>query len=266
MEHVKRVRRKQKKKSKALTVLLIFIIAIAAGVGGYAASQVFKDVQEIKESEEKYEYVLGQAVKAEEKEYNVDFETLGKINSNITGWIIMENTPINYPVVWSEDNEFYLKHLFTGEYNNAGCIYIETANSKDMTDKNTVMYGHNMKNGTMFAALLNYRKQEFYDANKVLYYIRSDGAMFRLEPFAGYISSGDDPYIEIEFDSTEAFYEYVNHKIANSTFRSSVQIQPEDRIVTLSTCSYHVNDGRYAVFCKSTEMSPQEIETWKKMH
>ena len=79
-----------------------------------------------------------------------------------------------------------------------------------------------------------------------------------LEPFAGYVTDGSDAYVQVDFVDDEEFINYVNAKIDRSTFRSDIQITPEDQIVTLSTCSYHANDGRFALFCKSTEIDVEE--------
>ena len=79
-----------------------------------------------------------------------------------------------------------------------------------------------------------------------------------LEPFAGYVTDGSDAYVQVDFVDDEEFINYVNAKIDRSTFRSDIQITPEDQIVTLSTCSYHANDGRFALFCKSTEIDVEQ--------
>ena len=79
-----------------------------------------------------------------------------------------------------------------------------------------------------------------------------------LEPFAGYVTDGGDAYVQVNFSDDEEFINYVNAKIDRSTFRSDIQITPEDQIVTLSTCSYHANDGRFALFCKSTEIDVEQ--------
>ena len=81
-----------------------------------------------------------------------------------------------------------------------------------------------------------------------------------LEPFAGYVTTGADAYVKVTFADDNDFMNYVNDKIRKSTFRSETEIKPEDKIITLSTCSYHVNDGRFALFCKATEVDPSEAK------
>ena len=140
----------------------------------------------------------------------------------------------------------------------AGCVYIDPHNKSDMSDENTVIYGHNMRNGTMFAMLANYKNPEFYKTDRKVYYLTSDGRAFMLEPFAGYVTVGSDAYVQVSFADDEDFMDYVNAKIERSTFKSEIQIKPDDQIVTLSTCSYHTNDGRFALFCKSTEIDVEQ--------
>ncbi|MBQ8067048.1 MAG: class B sortase [Solobacterium sp.] len=260
MEHINRKPKtlNRNQKNAILVTLLTLLMMAASCIAGYAGYNIFNETQEYRQSDEAYDFVLGEA-SSDETEYTIDFDTLAKINPDITGWIRMEGTPINYPVVWSaEKGDYYLKHLFTGEYNNAGCVYIDPHNKSDMSDKNTVIYGHNMRNGTMFAMLANYKNPEFYKADRKVYYLTSDGRAFMLEPFAGYVTVGSDAYVQVSFADDEDFMDYVNAKIERSTFKSEIQITPDDQIVTLSTCSYHANDGRFALFCKSTEIDVEQ--------
>lgn len=256
----KAVKKKKRRKSNKWLMRLLTLVMIAAiGAAGYAGYNIFSEAREYEESDTAYDFVVGEATK-DDTEYSIDFNTLAQINPDITGWIRMDGTPINYPVVFNpEKGDYYLKHLFTGEYNNAGCVYIDPHNQSDMSDKNTVIYGHNMRNGTMFAVLANYKKQEYYKSSQKIYYLASDGRAFMFEPFAGYVTTGSDAYVQVTFADDNDFMNYVSDKIRKSTFRSETEIGPEDQIVTLSTCSYHVNDGRFALFCKSTEIDPKQI-------
>ena len=98
----------------------------------------------------------------------VDFDALSEINPDIVAWIYIEDTEINYPVVQGTDNQYYLKRLFNGKWNGSGCIFLDSRNSPDLSDRHSIIYGHHMKNGTMFSGLTEYKKQGFYEGHPVV--------------------------------------------------------------------------------------------------
>lgn len=173
----------------------------------------------------------------------VNFEVLKQKNSDIVGWIYLENSPINFPVVQGKDNDYYLRRLIDGTYNSAGTIFMDYRNDKNMNDWNTIIYGHNMKNSTMFGTLLNYKEQSYYDEHKIMYYI-TENKKYEVELIAGYTESSDNIIYNISNN------EYMKDKILEfaknkSTFKSNVEINAEDKILTLSTCSYDFDEARY---------------------
>ena len=104
----------------------------------------------------------------------VDFAALREINPDIVAWIYIEGTKINYPIVQGEENSYYLKHLFSGEWNGSGCIFLDFRNDASFADRHSIIYGHHMKNGTMFTDLDKYKKQEFFDEHPVALLITPD--------------------------------------------------------------------------------------------
>ena len=173
---------------------------------------------------------------------SVDFSALKQENEDIIGWIYSENTPINYPVVKSNDNEYYLRRLTNGEYNIAGSIFMDYRNSASLEDNNTIIYGHNMKNNTMFGSLQEYKSQEYYDNHKIMYYFTPE-KNYMIKIFAGYtISVESDIYNLAVIDEKE-----IEGLINKSDFKSDVDIRQDDKIVTLSTCAYDYDGARYIV-------------------
>ena len=173
---------------------------------------------------------------------SVDFSTLKQENEDIIGWIYCENTPINYPVAQSNDNEYYLRRLANGEYNIAGSIFMDYRNSASLEDNNTIIYGHNMKNNTMFGSLQEYKSQEYYDNHKIMYYFTPE-KNYMIKIFAGYtISVESDIYNLAVIDEKE-----IEGLINKSDFKSNVDIRQDDKIVTLSTCAYDYDGARYIV-------------------
>lgn len=173
----------------------------------------------------------------------VDFDALWEINTDVIAWLYSEGTEISYPVVQATDNEYYLRRLLDGSYNRSGTIFADYRNSGDFSDWHTLVYGHNMKNSTMFGTFPNYASQEYYEAHPVLYLLTPE-KNFRVELLAGYLT---DPADEIYTfaDSRAQRDELVGMAVGKSDFTASVDIGTEDKLVTFSTCAYNTEDARY---------------------
>ncbi len=182
--------------------------------------------------------------------FTVDFEKLKQENSDIVGWIYSKDTPINYPVVQSKDNNYYLRRLVTGEYNTAGSLFMDYRNDSNMEDSNTIIYGHNMKNATMFGTLQKYRNQEYYDNHKIIYYFTPE-KNYIVRIFAGFTESVESSLYQlgnINQNSIEQLYR-------KSNFKSDVTVAEEDKFLILSTCAYEYDGARYIVVGLMQEIS-----------
>ncbi len=176
----------------------------------------------------------------------VDFEALSQINSNIVGWIYLEGSEINYPIAQSEDNSYYLKHLFDKSSNSSGCIFLDCRNTSDFTDQHSIIYGHHMKNGTMFSGLDSYKSQEYYDAHPQILLLAPE-QNYVIEIFAGYVANVQDDAWQVDFGSGDDFEDWVRRAIDRSCFTSSITLAVTDRIITLSTCSYEFSNARFVL-------------------
>lgn len=176
----------------------------------------------------------------------VDFASLAEINPDIVAWIYIEDTEVNYPVVQGSDNQYYLKHLFSGEWNSLGCIFLDTRNASDFSDWNSIVYGHHMKNGTMFSGLTEYKKQEFYDTHPTIL-IMTPEQNFRVEIFAGYVANVKDNAWKVDFGTDAVFVDWQKSVKERSCFNSGITPAATDRIVTLSTCSYEFDNARFVL-------------------
>jgi len=176
----------------------------------------------------------------------VDFAALSKINSDIVGWFYIEDTDINYPVVQGSDNAYYLKHLFNGEYNSSGCIFLDSRVASNFSDRHSILYGHHMKNGTMFSGLDNFKRQDYYDSHPRALLMTPDGN-YQVEFFAGYVASVEDTAWNVGFGSDAEFEAWVEDARKRSCFESDVPVAVTDRILTLSTCSYEFNNARFVL-------------------
>lgn len=175
----------------------------------------------------------------------VDFAVLREINPDIVAWIYIEGTKINYPIVQGGDNSYYLKHLFSGEWNGSGCIFLDFRNDASFADRHSIIYGHHMKNGTMFTGIDKYKKQEFFDEHPVALLITPD-KNYKVDFFAGYVAAPQDDAWEIGF--TEAEFEvWLQNAADRSCFTSEIAPNISDHILTLSTCSYEFDDARFVL-------------------
>jgi sortase B len=255
--HHHQKRRLSKGGRTALRIILVASLATAS----YSGWQLYMGLKEYRESESAYE-ALADSNKTEVQEIapvseegpaisyeKVDFAALAEINPDVAGWLSLEGTVINYPIVQGTDNDYYLEHLFTREVNHTGCIFIDFGNAKDFSDRNTILYAHHMRNGSMFAELEGYREQSYYESHRELV-LQTPSGLYLIQPFAGILTDGYADYVQLHFEDDAEFLAYVDRMRSSSTFSSDVDVTASDRIVTMSTCRYDVENGRYAVFGK----------------
>lgn len=176
----------------------------------------------------------------------VDFGALQALNPDVSAWVIIEGTAINYPVVQGADNSFYLNHLFDGTYNRAGSIFLDFRNRNDFTDRNTVLYGHHMKNQTMFAQITLYKDQSYYDQHPTGMLLTPHGN-YTIYFFAGYVTDMNSQAWKLQFESDEEFAQWLEEAAAGSTFSGDITPTAQDRVVTFSTCTYEYDDARYVL-------------------
>ncbi len=180
---------------------------------------------------------------------SMDFSYLKLINEDVVAWLMADGLPIDLPVVQGKDNDYYLTRLFDHQYNRLGTLFVDANNQSDFSDKNTAIYGHNMNDGSMFASLIDYQSQEFYESFPVLNLFTPTGD-YRIELFAGQVANGDNAFIRFSFQDDIDFMNYVDQLKLNSTFDSPVDLSPEDQMITLSTCAYYFENARYVVYGK----------------
>lgn len=242
-----------KKPYKVLGAVAGAAAVICAGIG------LWQYVQERSAGSE-YEEIRKDAAAEQEKEAEaqepaveipIDFDSLTEQNPDIYAWITVPGTQIDYPVLQrTGDNSYYLDHTAENKESPEGAIYTEDYNSKDFEDPNTVIYGHDMKNGSMFQNLLNYQDKEFFDNNReVLVYTPDAIRHYRI--FAAYLY--DDRHImqSFDFDIRSVYSAYLDHIFSirdmNARIDTSMEVGADDKIITLSTCYGSQSDRRYLV-------------------
>jgi len=184
----------------------------------------------------------------EEEEWTpyVDFEKLSEIYPGIVGWIKLEGTQIDYPVMQYTDNDYFLGRLPDGTAHRSGSIFLDYRNESDFSDRSILIYGHTSRTDEMFGTLKHYRNREFFEANPVIY-LYTPEADYKLELFAGHIAHSVRDHPPLEFENDEDFLEYIAHIKRVSVFSSDVEISAKDTIVSLVTCTYDFNDARLII-------------------
>ncbi len=266
-----------KKKSNKIIWIIILILAILAFLvcGSYLVKYFFFDnsddiqkhhvsaptqssastLDETPKTEETEEPTHRYAEKTEslsETDF-VNFHELMQINPDIYAWIYVPNTNVDYPVAQSGDNDddsFYLDHNVYKNYQFSGTIYTEKQNARDFTDPVTVMYGHNMLNGSMFATLHRFNDKDFFDKNNTMFVFTKD-KVYTYMIYSAY--QYDDRHILNSFnmEETNSFREYLDTTLIQRPYycnvRENIELSTEDRILTLSTCMDGGGNVRYLV-------------------
>lgn len=246
--------KKKAKKKSGSDIVRSFCMIIAVCVLVYAGYQLTMIFMEYKEATDEYDQI--EAFTSDEQvTYNTDYDMgdpfnpnftptqvnwqdLVSLNSEIYAWIEFENGDmgINYPVAKGADNLYYLEHTVNGTANSSGSIYIDCENDPYFHDTNTFIYGHNMKNGSMFGNLKKYKNAEFFAGNEY-FWIYTPDSRSRYKIFTFYEPAADSDAYKWWSDYCDEYTAYLQTAKANSMYDTGVSVEAEDKIVTLSTCT-----------------------------
>lgn len=210
----------------------------------YKNRQVLADVQRIYNE---------QAVTEEAKEGEIrpQFGKLLQINPDIKGWITIDDTMIDYPILQAQTNDFYLYRNYKREDSHAGSIFMDYRNDITMYDHHTVIYGHSMKDGSMFNHLKKFLDKDFFKSHQMIYFDTLYSA-YDAEVFAVYQTTTDFDYIQTDFDSDEEYLTLIKQMKDKSIYSTDVELGADDQVLTLSTCDYLLDPdkGRLVVHAK----------------
>ena len=162
------------------------------------------------------------------------------------GWITIANTNINYPYVRSKDNEDYLERDFYRQKSAAGAIFMDYRNLGNFNDRHTILYGHNMKSKTMFHQLNNYEDKGFFEENLVIE-ISGLYETKTFQVFSAYEVSANEYIFQLNFQNQEEYHRYLQSIASLSLHTNAVALDPNQKLLTLATCSYGVDNGRFVI-------------------
>lgn len=186
----------------------------------------------------------------------IDFEELAKINPDVVGWIRIPDTNIDYPIVQGETNDTYLHRSFEGEETAAGSIFLDFASQGNLRGYNSILYGHHMRNGSMFRDIVYYKEEEFFKEHQY-FEIYTPKETIHLKAVSCYYIKNDPEVRRTRFRSREAFQEFVQRMLSPCSY-AQIPESPVKNLYTFVTCSYEVDDGRTVLF--AVEADPEEME------
>ena len=189
----------------------------------------------------------------------VDFDQLSQINPDIVGWIYLEGTNINYPIVQGSDNDYYLNHLFDKRVNASGSIFLDTYCSGDFSDRHSILYGHHMKDGTMFQNLMAYKDPAFFTEHPEALLMTPE-YNYKIRFFSGYVSDTWSNAWELKFTNI-AYADWIDEIIGLSCFPANDVPGPQDRVITLSTCSYEFNTAKFVLHGYIVQQTEAKLTT-----
>lgn len=221
-----------------LLVCAVFILIISS-------VKLYQYNKERGENERLAKEVTSQSLTQQVAPINIDFEKLRHENKDVIAWLYCEGTPINYPIVQTKDNFYYLRKGTDGEYSLAGTLFADYRNKGDFTDNNTIIYGHNMKNDTMFGTLTDYKNQKYFDEHPYMYILTKD-AQYKIKLISGVTLSSTASIYRLPLKDNDKEV-YISELLKKSTFKAEYSFSHNDRFVTLSTCSYDYDDARYVL-------------------
>ena len=242
-------RKKNKKYKKAILNLILYIILLSILI--YSGIKIFKWYKDKTNNNKIAEQIKRTVIVEENNEdenkenYTVDFNRLKEQNNETIAWLKVNNTNVEYPVVKGTNNSFYLNHSFDKSNNSAGWIFADYRNKFDNTDKNIVIYGHNMRDGSMFGSMKNILNSNWYEkeenTNITLY---TEDAKCIYKVFSIYKIENEDYYIKTEFKNDNEFEDFIKTLKKRSIKDFNVDVSKDNNILTLSTCA---NNNKYRV-------------------
>jgi sortase B len=244
-----------KRKTRRNRAIAWFLLAASLCVMAVAGYSLREPWQAYRESKDAYGELASQVrpggppdvpeAAVEIPDMPIDFGGLQTVNPDAAAWLYSPGTVIDYPVMRATDYNYYLRHLPDGTYNVNGTLFIDYNNAPDFTDKLTVIYGHHMRSGAMFGSLKGYKGQDYFEKHPCMYLYTQQGN-YRIDLLYGCVI-GMNEWRERAFMYEANLDALLGYATSHTTFTSSAQYIPGDRIVAMSTCSYEFDGARYVV-------------------
>lgn len=227
---------------RTLTFLFGLLFVFSLGMFGYSKLDALRSreaqqaAQELAKPDEEVQEVLFGDDPNIVSLQNIDLEALREVNPDVLGWIVIPDTQLEYPLMKGLDNQYYLEHAWDKTYNVGGSIFLEKSNSEDLSDYHTLIYGHRMRDGSMFGSLRDYASVEYWQEHPYVY-IRDDNGVHRYEIFSAYEANTGSRTYQVGFAGEESIQAFLEHCVSSSVIDTGIVPEKEEKILTLSTCT-----------------------------
>lgn len=247
------------KKLKLKYRIIIFILSIVIIASSIYIVLYFKNNQDLKDESNLLNTINidDSQVSHEKTERMLQVAELQKGNSDVVGWIEIEDTNINYPVLQAADNSFYMNHNYQKEENTYGSIFLDKDYDWSIPSSNLLLYGHNLQNGSLFHDVLNYKDKSYYEEHPIIRFTteNKDSEYEIISAFYSRVYYKSEKnvfryYYFVNADNEEEYNEFVNNAKDASIYDTGKTAEYGDQLITLSTCSYHTEDGRFAIVAR----------------
>ena len=237
-------------------VRLVLVIVLLVGIVGVIRQQLdySKGDSDYEDAEQVAEIVIPEVVEEEQDPEEIlvsqlaaiNLGALQDVNEEVVGWIMIPDTEISYPVVQGTDDEYYLTHTWKKESSSVGAIFMEYQHESDLSGFNTLIYGHRMRNNTMFGSLKFYKDAEYWEEHPSIYYVNESG-VYRYDIYSAYQISTQSVTYVLNIEELEQQQNFIETGIEHSVIDTGIVPTEEDRIITLSTCTGFGYSSRWVV-------------------
>lgn len=249
-EEVSKDTKDTKKTGGSRSIMAKIVLAVAVIVFIVSAVMLIKYFIEYKAASNEYEDLASEYVKVDKDgKPEVDLDKLKAVNEDVVGWIRFENIDIDYPIVQGKDNDYYLSHTFKKEVNRSASIFMDYQNKRDFSDQNTIIYGHNMKDKSMFALLNEFANEQYFKDNPGFYIFDFTGCHYykifscyrcNVEP-ASVNNNSQEHHYTLSFKNEKSFQQHIDEVKKCSLYDTGVTPTTNDKLIMLSTCTSNDN-------------------------
>lgn len=257
MEKRKHGKKYKVNKKRLILILLILVLIVSVSVSAFFIFNRYKNKKDNDELQNQFN-------DTPETEINERIEKVKELqneNPDIIGWLEIVNSDISYPVLQGEDNDYYMTHNYKKEYSKDGSLFLDKDYDWNIPSTNLLIYGHNnMSSDEMFSGLLDYKEESYYKDHKIIRFTtdKEDAEYEIISAFLSRVYYKSETnvfryYYFINAETEEEFNDFVNNAKKASLYDTGVTAEYGDQLLTLSTCSYHTTDGRFAVVARKVK-------------